>query len=114
MSYFTRPSVSHLRFHFPLRPVKINPKASRRCGPASIAEIQKLESACSVPHHAARAASEFSRGFQPTGRSAPIPASRERRLNSIVADATGEKIPRHRGLKPTAKFKAPLTRLGAE
>src|SRR5262245_21909575 len=52
-----------------------------------------------------RAASEFSRGFQPTGRLENIPTSRERRLNSIVADATREKMHAHRGLKPTAKFR---------
>src|SRR5215510_6286189 len=62
-----------------------------------------------------RAASEFSRGFQPTGRSENIPASRQRRLNppqypeperaSIVADATRRKIHGRRGLKPTAKFR---------
>src|SRR5215470_14143248 len=62
-----------------------------------------------------RAASEFSRGFQPTGRSENIPASRQRRLNpprypepervSIVADATQRKIYADRGLKPTAKFR---------
>src|SRR5215510_12290659 len=61
------------------------------------------------------AASEFSRGFQPTGHSENIPASRERRLNppqysepervSIVADATRRKIHGRRGLKPTAKFR---------
>jgi hypothetical protein len=28
--------------------------------------------------------------------------------DSIVADATGENFHAHRGLKPTAKFKAPL------
>src|SRR6266540_2082437 len=42
---------------------------------------------------------------QPTGRLAKVPASRERRLNSIVADATRKKITRRRGLKPTAKFR---------
>src|SRR5262245_35101782 len=62
-----------------------------------------------------RAASEFSRGFQPTGRSENIPASRQRRLNppqysepervSIVADATRRKIHGRRGLKSTAKFR---------
>src|SRR5262247_2605161 len=51
-----------------------------------------------------RAAIEFSRGFQPTGRLEDIPTSRERRLNSIVADATGRKNHGRRGLKPTAKF----------
>src|SRR5262245_1980428 len=61
-----------------------------------------------------RAAPEFSRGFQPTGRLEKIPASRERRLNpkrrlapevdSIVADATWEKFRGRRGLKPTAKL----------
>src|SRR5215813_8866668 len=61
-----------------------------------------------------RAAPEFSRGFKPTGRLEKIPASRERRLNpprrlapevdSIVADATWEKIRARRGLKPTAKL----------
>src|SRR5215475_14897138 len=34
-------AVSPPLYYFPARPVKINPKASRRCGPASIAEIQK-------------------------------------------------------------------------
>ena len=56
---------------------------------------------------------EFSRGFQPTGWLANIPASRQRRLNfhaiwrrdSIVADATGKTFHAHRGLKPTAKFR---------
>jgi Mg-chelatase subunit ChlD len=52
-----------------------------------------------------RAAAEISRGFQPTGRSEYNPTSRERRLNSIVADATGEKNRAYRGLKPTAKFR---------
>jgi hypothetical protein len=41
-----------------------------------------------------RAASEFRRGFQPTGRLENIPASRERRLNSIVADATWKNVQR--------------------
>src|SRR5262245_60033259 len=55
---------------------------------------------------------------QPTGWLANIPASRQRRLNShaiwrllrgsIVADATVITFHAHRGLKPTAKFKAPL------
>src|SRR5215510_16290484 len=54
------------------------------------------------------AAPEFSRGFQPTGQSANIPTSRQRRLNSIVADATRNENHAHRGLKPTAKFKPPL------
>src|SRR5262245_2123760 len=36
---------------------------------------------------------------QPTGRSENIPPSRQRRLNSIVADATGQNHA-HRGLKP--------------
>jgi hypothetical protein len=52
-----------------------------------------------------RAAPEFSRGFKPTGRLENAPTSRERRLNSIVADATREKMHAHRGLKPTAKFR---------
>src|SRR5262249_60208829 len=51
------------------------------------------------------AAPEFSRGFQPTGRPTNVSASRERRLNSIVADATGKNFHVHRGLKPTAKFR---------
>src|SRR5215468_4034815 len=61
---------------------------------------------------------ELSRGFQPTGWLANIPASLKRRLNShaiwrlgrgsIVADATVKTFHAHRGLKPTAKFKAPL------
>jgi hypothetical protein len=61
---------------------------------------------------------EFSRGFQPTGWLANIPASHERRLNShaiwrlgrgsIVADATVKIFHAHRGLKPAAKFNAPL------
>ena len=51
------------------------------------------------------AAPEFSRGFQPTERLENIPASRERRLNSIVADATRNEKRAHRGLKPTAKFR---------
>src|SRR5215813_11322163 len=46
------------------------------------------------------AAPEFSRGFKPTGRSEDIPPSRERRLNSIVARATGKKNHGRRGLKP--------------
>jgi hypothetical protein len=51
---------------------------------------------------------EFSRGFQPTGWLANIPASRQRRLNShaiwrlgrgsIVADATVKTFHAHRGL----------------
>src|SRR5262245_21624192 len=51
------------------------------------------------------AAPEFSRGFQPTERLENIPASRQRRLNSIVADATRNEKRAHRGLKPTAKFR---------
>src|SRR5215510_11898131 len=51
------------------------------------------------------AAPEFSRGFQPTERLENIPASRERRLNSIVADATRNEYRAYRGLKPTAKFR---------
>src|SRR5262245_17328438 len=56
----------------------------------------------------------------PPGRLANIPASRQRRLNShaiwrllrgsIVADATVITFHAHRGLKPTAKIKPPLTR----
>jgi hypothetical protein len=41
-----------------------------------------------------------------------ILASRERRLNSIVADATIEKNRARRELKFTAKSNAPLSRLG--
>src|SRR5262245_13287537 len=57
-----------------------------------------------------RAAAEISRGFQPTGRLPAgrledIPTPRERRLNSIVARATGKKNHGRRGLKPTANFK---------
>jgi SpoIID/LytB domain protein len=55
-----------------------------------------------------RAAPEFSRGFKPTGWLANIPTSRQRRLNSIVADATGDENHAHRGLQPTAKINAPL------
>src|SRR5262249_2823090 len=51
------------------------------------------------------AAPEFSRGFQPTGRLENISASRQRRLNSTVADATCKINRAHRGLKPTAKFR---------
>jgi SpoIID/LytB domain protein len=58
------------------------------------------------------AAPEFSRGFKPTGRLTNIPTSRQRRLNSIVADATWDENHGRRGFKPTAKFKAPLR--GAE
>jgi SpoIID/LytB domain protein len=54
------------------------------------------------------AAPEFSRGFQPTGWLANIPTSRQRRLNSIVADATWDESHGRCGLKPTAKLKAPL------
>jgi hypothetical protein len=39
-------------------------------------------------------------GFQPTEWSANIPASRQRRMNSIVADATWKKFCAHRGLNP--------------
>src|SRR5262245_16650476 len=49
------------------------------------------------------AAPDFSRGFQPTGWLTNIPTSRQRRLNSIVADATWDENRAHRGLKPTAK-----------
>jgi hypothetical protein len=38
------------------------------------------------------AAPEFSRRFQPAGRLTNIPASRQRRMNSIVADATWKKF----------------------
>src|SRR5215831_17743764 len=51
------------------------------------------------------AAPEFSRGFQPTERLENFPSSRERRLNSIIADATRNEKRAHRGLKPTAKFR---------
>jgi hypothetical protein len=34
-----------------------------------------------------------------------IPASRQRRLNSIVADATWKNNHAYRGFKPTAKFR---------
>src|SRR3989449_818337 len=51
-----------------------------------------------------RAAPEFSRGFQPTERLENIPSSRQRRLNSIVADATWKSICAHRGLKPTGRL----------
>jgi SpoIID/LytB domain protein len=54
------------------------------------------------------AALEFSRGFQPAGWLTNIPTSRQRRLNSAVADATWDENHAYRGLKPTAKFKAPL------
>jgi len=65
------------------------------------------------PFPAAVAAPEFSRGFQPTGRLANIPASRQRRLNTlrhqgwIQSSLTrrGKKNHAHRGLKPTAKFR---------
>jgi len=39
------------------------------------------------------------------GKSGKNPTSRQRRLNSIVADATWGNIAPHRGLKPTAKLK---------
>ena len=52
-----------------------------------------------------RAAPEFGRGFKPTERLENIPSSRERRLNSIVADATGNENHAHRGLIPTSKFR---------
>src|SRR5262245_30408387 len=54
------------------------------------------------------AAPEFSRGFKPTGWLTNIPTSRQRRLNSIVADATRDENHGRRGFKPTAKFEAPL------
>jgi outer membrane protein assembly factor BamD (BamD/ComL family) len=45
-------------------------------------------------------------GFNPRDGRRNVPASRQRRLNSIVADATREKNRGlRRGLKPTAKFK---------
>jgi len=47
----------------------------------------------------------FFKDHQPTGRLAHFLASRERRLNSIVADATGKNINHYRGFQPTAKFK---------
>jgi stage II sporulation protein D len=53
------------------------------------------------------AAPEFSRGFQPTEWLANIPTSRQRRLNSSVADATWSENYGRRGFTPTAKFKAP-------
>jgi hypothetical protein len=49
-------------------------------------------------------------GFNPRDGYQMSSTSRQRRLNSIVADATGKTIRAYRGLKPTAKFKAPLTR----
>src|SRR5262245_54901276 len=52
-----------------------------------------------------RSEPEFSRGFQPTEWLENVPASRERRLNSIVADATWESTHAYRGFQPTAKFK---------
>src|SRR5262245_7448411 len=52
----------------------------------------------------------YSMTINPRAGRGILPTSRERRLNSIVADATGNKIRAHRGLKPTAKLKAPLTR----
>src|SRR5262245_61737931 len=52
-----------------------------------------------------RSEPEFSRGFQPTEWLETVPACRERRRNSIVADATWESTRAYRGLKPTAKFK---------
>src|SRR5262245_6470911 len=51
------------------------------------------------------AAPEFSRGFQPTERFESIPSSRQRRLNSSVADATRNERRTQRWLTPTAKFK---------
>src|SRR5262245_52655699 len=65
------------------------------------------ESVVISPRHARRRL-EFSRGFQPTGWLENIPASRQRRLNSIVADATGNENHGRRGLKTTAKFPPPL------
>ncbi len=50
------------------------------------------------------AAADFSRGFQSTEISALIPASRQRRLNSGVADATRNALPPFPALKRRAKF----------
>src|SRR6266508_4630245 len=51
----------------------------------------------------------FFKDHKPAGWSVNISASRQRRLNSIVADATGKIFAlRRRGLEPTAKFMAPL------
>src|SRR5262245_21566056 len=44
-------------------------------------------------------------GFNPRDSRRVVPASRQRRMNSIVADATRKQNLAHRGLKPTAKFK---------
>jgi|SRR5215470_12263921 len=46
----------------------------------------------------ASATAEFSRGFQPTRRLENISSSRQRRLNSIVADATGNENHAHRAM----------------
>src|SRR5262249_37497979 len=44
-------------------------------------------------------------GFNPRDSRRNVPASRQRRMNSIVADATWKNNLAYRGLKPTAKFK---------
>src|SRR6185436_2976123 len=48
---------------------------------------------------------DFSPAFQRREQGGQIPASRQRRLNSGVADATREFDSAFRGLKPTAKIK---------
>ena len=50
------------------------------------------------------AAADFSRGFQSTESNSMFPASRQRRLNSSVADATRLACPVHPALKRRAKF----------
>ncbi len=44
-------------------------------------------------------------GFNPRDSRHNVPASRQRRVNSIVADATWKNNLAYRGLKPTAKFR---------
>ena len=51
-----------------------------------------------------RAAADFSRGFQSTESETLIPSSRQRRLNSGVADATRRLMPLFPALKRRAKF----------
>src|SRR5215470_16230218 len=57
---------------------------------------------------------KFSKTINPRDGWRTCLTSRRRRLNSIVADATWKKLRVHRGLKPTAKFKAPPSVAGAE
>src|SRR5262245_31545797 len=85
--------------------VTSNASKSRECLGIYLLRVKKFHMCKRLTPQRRVAAPEFRRGFQPTGRLENVPASRQRRLNSIVADATWKHNDAHRGLKPTSKFR---------